>query len=72
LKPIAATIRASEESSQRYRPPRPDPALRPHGPRSIPHWYKAGRRVPDTVVVPTFIVDKTNVAAFAKNPYFHT
>jgi ABC-type sugar transport system substrate-binding protein len=36
------------------------------------YWYKAGRRVPDTVVVPTFIVDKTNVAAFAKNPYFHT
>jgi ribose transport system substrate-binding protein len=35
------------------------------------YWYKAGRRVPDTVVVPTFIVDKTNVAKFIKNPYLH-
>jgi ribose transport system substrate-binding protein len=36
------------------------------------YWYKAGRRVPDTVVVPTFTIDKTNVAAFIKNPYLHT
>jgi ribose transport system substrate-binding protein len=35
------------------------------------YWYKAGRRVPDTVIVPTFVVDKTNVAKFSKNPYNH-
>jgi ABC-type sugar transport system substrate-binding protein len=33
------------------------------------YWWKVGRRVPDTVIVPTFIVDKTNVAKFAKNPF---
>jgi ABC-type sugar transport system substrate-binding protein len=33
------------------------------------YWWLAGYRVPDTVVVPTITVDKTNVAAFQKAPY---
>jgi ABC-type sugar transport system substrate-binding protein len=35
------------------------------------YWWLAGYRVPDTVVVSTITVDKTNVAAFQKNPYRH-
>jgi ABC-type sugar transport system substrate-binding protein len=35
------------------------------------YWWKAGRRVPDTIVVPTFVVDKTNIAKFSANPYLH-
>jgi ABC-type sugar transport system substrate-binding protein len=35
------------------------------------YWWKLGRRVPDTVVVPTFVVDSKNIAAFKKDPYKH-
>ena len=34
-------------------------------------WYKMGRRVPDYAAVPTFVVDKSNIAKFSKAPYFH-
>jgi ABC-type sugar transport system substrate-binding protein len=33
------------------------------------YWTLAGYRVPDTLIVSTITVDKTNVAAFQKNPY---
>jgi ABC-type sugar transport system substrate-binding protein len=33
------------------------------------YWWKAGRRVPDTTIISTFIVDKSNVDTFAKDPY---
>ena len=34
-------------------------------------WYKMGRRVPDYAGVPTFVIDKTNIAKFSKAPYNH-
>jgi ABC-type sugar transport system substrate-binding protein len=33
------------------------------------YWYKVGRRVPDTTIISTFTVDKSNVDKFAKDPY---
>jgi ABC-type sugar transport system substrate-binding protein len=34
-------------------------------------WTKMGRRVPDYAGVPTFVIDKTNIAKFSKAPYNH-
>ncbi len=33
------------------------------------YWYNLGLRVPDTTIVSTFVVDKSNVQKFLKNPY---
>jgi ABC-type sugar transport system substrate-binding protein len=33
------------------------------------YWWNLGYRVPDTTIVSTFVVDKTSVAKFLKNPY---
>jgi ABC-type sugar transport system substrate-binding protein len=32
------------------------------------YWWKLGQRVPDTVVVPTFVIDSAKIAAFSRNP----
>lgn len=33
------------------------------------YWYNLGYRVPDTTIIDTFVVDKSNVAHFLKDPY---
>lgn len=33
------------------------------------YWHNVGYRVPDTTIVSTFVVDKTNVGKFLKHPY---
>jgi ribose transport system substrate-binding protein len=35
------------------------------------YWWNCGYRVPDPVLIPPVVVDKTNVAAFSAAPYKH-